>query len=132
LAAKQYLLRYMDAERHIAIKRRKIDLLREQSVGTSGAVHGARGKASAQGRIEACVEKILLLEREIDEARAAQETIRESLQRVRDEKLREVLELKYIYGRTLKEAARDMGYSHDWLKHLHLDALSAFEKDNTL
>jgi len=127
LTAKQYLQGYLSAERRIGVHLRAIARLRESVAGSSGAM-GDRVKSSTKDSMALSVEKIVDLEREIEAEERRQAEIKAAVQRVTDEKLRDVLDLKYIRGMTLEQTARAMGYSHDRIRHLHLDALEALEK----
>ena len=126
MTAKQYLEKHKTREQIIAVKQREIDRMRTELSVPSGE-RGERVKSSMQDDISQRVEKIDTLEREVQQLRAEQWIIKRAVQKVPDEKLRTILEGKYIYGMRLTDVACNMGYSYDWMRHLHRNALRAFE-----
>lgn len=47
---------------------------------------------------------------------------------VHDDTQQRILEARYIEGASLGQIAQQLGYSYDYTKHMHLDALRAFEE----
>lgn len=54
--------------------------------------------------------------------------IREKLNLMDDELLRTILLKRYVYNRSLRRIAKEINYSFDWVRHLHVVALREFSK----
>ena len=67
------------------------------------------------------------LDREIDEVVRQELAAMGQIDALPDPRQREVLGYRYLNGWDWKEIARRMGYSPDWVKHMHADALRAAE-----
>ena len=67
------------------------------------------------------------LDREIDEVVRQELAAMAQIDALADPRQREVLCYRYLNGWKWKEIARRMGYSLDWVKHMHADALRAVE-----
>lgn len=79
------------------------------------------------GRIPRSVEKIMELEQQIDAEIDRKVDMRTAIENaiagVADEKLQDVLRMKYIDGKTIEEIADDMNYDLRWVKRLHARAI---------
>ncbi len=67
------------------------------------------------------------LDREIDEVARQALAAMGQIDALADPRQREVLRYRYLNGWEWKEIARRMGYSLDWVKHMHSDAIKAAE-----
>jgi len=67
------------------------------------------------------------LDREIDEVVRQELAAMAQIDALADPRQREVLCYRYLNGWKWKEIARRMGYSPDWVKHMHADAIKAIE-----
>ena len=67
------------------------------------------------------------LDREIDEVARQELAAMGQIDALADLRQREVLTYRYLNGWKWKEIARRMGYSPDWVKHMHADAIRAAE-----
>ena len=93
------------------------------------AVYGREkvgGSGSADHRMDV-VARIVDAERELDEKIdrmiALRTEIQETISRVRDERMRVLLELRYLNGRTWEEVAEEMNYTTRNIYNLHSAAL---------
>ena len=67
------------------------------------------------------------LDRQIDEAVRQELAAMRQIEALADPRQREVLSYRYLNGWKWKEIAMRMGYSTDWVKHIHADAIRAME-----
>lgn len=65
------------------------------------------------------------IQTEASRMKKCRETILQAIERVSDERLQQVLRLRYINGGTWEWIADVMGYSRQWVAKLHADALKA-------
>jgi DNA-directed RNA polymerase specialized sigma24 family protein len=79
------------------------------------------------GRSEAMEKLQRALDREIDEVVRQELAAMGQIDALADPIHREVLRYRYLNGWEWKEIARRMGYSPDWVKHVHSDAIRAVE-----
>lgn len=49
------------------------------------------------------------------------------IRQIENEIYRKVLNVVYIDGKNLKECAKDIGFSYDYIREIHIQALSAFD-----
>jgi len=70
------------------------------------------------------------LDREIDEVARQELAAMAQIDALDDPRQREVLCYRYLNGWKWAEIARRMGYSPDWVKHMHADAIRAVEMLN--
>lgn len=70
------------------------------------------------------------LDRIRDDIQDEMNEIRDRIRMITDGRYISILELRYINGLNLSEVAKKMSYSHDRVRHLHGDALNAFETTN--
>ena len=67
------------------------------------------------------------LDRQIDEAVRQEQAAMRQIEALADPRQREVLCYRYLNGWKWKEIAARMGYSPDWVKHMHADAIRTME-----
>ena len=79
------------------------------------------------GRSEEMEKLQRALDREIDEAVRQELAAMGQIDALADPRHREVLRYRYLNGWKWKEIARCMGYSPDWVKHMHSEAIRAVE-----
>jgi DNA-directed RNA polymerase specialized sigma24 family protein len=79
------------------------------------------------GRSEEMEKLQRALDREIDEAVRQELAAMGQIDALADPRHREVLRYRYLNGWEWKEIARCMGYSPDWVKHMHSEAIRAVE-----
>ena len=129
MTAKEFLQQYLQAERGINAKLEEISRLRSLAMRTTQVLEKDKVfvQSSAGDRMAAIVDKIVDLEREVDqEIDKLQDIKREVLSvinAVRDSKLRAVLQYRYICGNTFEEIASAMRYSWRHIIRLHGQAL---------
>lgn len=58
--------------------------------------------------------------------------IRDQIRNIEDGRFIRLLDLRYVEGLKLEDVAKKMNYSHDTIRHMHGDALTAFVKANQI
>ena len=127
MTAKEYLSRYRFLNDGINAKLMQVDELRSKAQTVSGGNSTGAHSSQPYDRIGEITAKIVDLEREINEEIDRlvdiQREIRESIATVPEERLRTLLEYKYINCMTLEEIAVRMNYSYKQICRLHGAAL---------
>ncbi|MGI5857627.1 MAG: hypothetical protein ACOX64_14400 [Candidatus Merdivicinus sp.] len=127
-AKKEYLLQYRQMERRInLLLAEKAQLLALATKVTPSYSDAPRGSSSGN-RTSIVVEKIIACEDEInqtiDQAVDLREEIKQKINEVPDERLREILRRKYLLGQKWEQVAYEMGLEFRWIRRLHGKALS--------
>lgn len=129
MTAKEYLSRYRWQNDRINAKLGQVTELRRKAQTVSGGSSGGTHSSTPYDRIGEITAKLVDLEREINEdidhSVDVQREILAAISTVEDERLRTLLELKYINCLTLEEIAVRMGYCYMQICRLHGKALSA-------
>ncbi len=129
MTAKEYLSRYRWQNDRINAKLEQAAELRRKAQTVSGGSSGGTHSTQPYDRIGEITAKLVDLEREINEdidrSVDVQREILAAISTVGDERLRTLLELKYINCLTLEEIAVRMGYCYMQICRLHGKALSA-------
>ena len=129
MTAKEYLSQYKDLNDSINAKLEQVaELRRKVQTVCSGSSDGSGTHSSTPyDRIGEITAQIVDLEREINEdidrSIDVQRGILTAISTVPDERLRHLLELRYINFLTLEEIARRMDYSYKQICRLHGQAL---------
>ena len=130
MTAKDYLNRYRFLNDGINAKLMQVEDLRSKAQTVSGGNSGSSGGAHSSqpyDRIGESTAKIVDLEREINEEIDRlvdiQREIRKAIAAVPEERLRTLLEYKYLNCMTLEEIAVRMDYSYPQICRLHGRAL---------
>ena len=128
MTAKEYLDQYLALKTDVKaiMERRKFYLdLAQKCTPEYGAAPGGGG--SGEGKVSRYGCKAADKARELDERIAKlvelEQEIEGTIAEISDATARSVLTYKYINGWRLKEIADRMGYSHEYVRHLHTDAL---------
>ncbi len=103
---------------------------RSMAEGLGGSILTHLGKQGTQRNpLEESVERIVLLEEELagklDAALRLRREVDGAIGRLCDVRLRDVLRLRYLDGRSLAHIAEEMGYSERQVFNLHRQALDA-------
>ena len=127
MTTKEYLSRYRWQNDRINAKLEQVaELRRKAQTVCSGSSDGTHS-STPYDRIGEITARIVDLEREINEdidrSIDVQREIRAAIATVPDERLRHLLELRYINCLTLEEIARRMDYSYKQICRLHGKAL---------
>ena len=129
MRAKQYLMQLGCIDHDIAAKKRQLERLREDSYTLRGISYdGARVQSSPTGSgIESKAARLVTVQKELElkivdyhEMRARIETQIASLP---DKRYRDILTYRYVDQLSLREIADVMGYTYDWVRHVHGIAL---------
>lgn len=139
MTAKEFLNQYLDADRALDRKLEQLARLRAKSAKVTAIIGGERVQGGIEGsRLEMIVEKIMGLEREIDEGidqlKRKQAEVEAAIVHLDSAREREVLTYKYIYGYRWENIAAVVNYSKTQIFRLHgtaLKKIDAFLKDGT-
>lgn len=131
MTAKEYLSRYRTLNSEINAKLEQKQQLFELAASVAPSnTHGASGNVS--DKVGRTVAKLLDLEREInadiDRLVDLRREIEAAIAGVPDERLRTLLELRYVNGLTFEQISRRMDYSFSQIRRLHKKSLD-FLKD---
>lgn len=131
MTAKEYLSQYKTLNSEINAKLEQKQQLFELATSVApSTTHGASGNVS--DKVGRTVAKLLDLEREInadiDRLVDLRRDIEEVIAGIPDERLRMLLELRYVNGLTFEEISRRMDYSFSQIRRLHKKSLD-FLKD---
>lgn len=124
---KAWLSRYRLAG--LEVRRLQGELARWEAQSTAlTARYGVAPGRGGDDPLQRAVEEILALQAELGEQLRKQVAIRREIEgsilRVEDERLRELLWLRYLEGLTWEKVAERMRCSYQWVHSLHKDALS--------
>lgn len=127
MTAKEYLSQYKDLNDSINAKLEQVGELRRKAQTVSSGSSDGTHSSTPRDRIGEITARIVDLEREINEdidrSIDVQRGILTAISTVPDERLRHLLELRYINFLTLEEIARRMDYSYKQICRLHGKAL---------
>jgi len=133
MTAKEFLQQYLQAERSINAKLEEISRLRDLATRTTQTLEKDKifVKTSIGDRTAAIVDKIVDLEREVDDEIDKLQEIRRQvlavINGVTDTSQRCVLTLRYIHGMRFEEIAVKLNYHYRWVIELHGRGLRAVE-----
>lgn len=133
MTAKEFLNQYLDADRALDRKLEQLARLRAKSAKVTAIVGNERVQGGIEGsRLEAIVEKIMDLEREIseriDDLKQKQSAVESAIVRLDSNRERDVLTLKYICGYSWEDIVQISGYSQRQTFRIHGEALKKIEK----
>lgn len=138
MKAKEYLNQIRDCKNQINLDLRRIDELREYatSMGTKELKQDIVQTSIKNAGLEDMVGKIVDCERAVrDEIRAylnLQEFIIAQIRGLEGGEMSvtyvELLMRRYVQFERFEVISVEMGYSYEWIRHLHGDALAIFEK----
>ena len=138
MKAKEYLNQIRDCKNQINLDLRRIDELREYatSMGTKELKQDIVQTSIKNAGLEDMVGKIVDCERAVrDEIRAylnLQEFIIAQIRGLDGGEMSvtyvELLMRRYVQFERFEVISVEMGYSYEWIRHLHGDALAIFEK----
>lgn len=124
---KAWLKRYSAIDRQIKNKTDELSMWRSRATKITPTYSGLP-KGGGGDRIQTAVDNICRLEdeinAEIDRLIITRTEINEAIAKVEDERLREVLTLRYIQGKSWEWIAVEMHYNYRWVTKLHGKALS--------
>lgn len=127
MTTKEYLSRYRWQNDSINAKLEQVAELRRKAQTVCSGISDGTHSSTPYDRIGEITARIVDLEREINEdidrSIDVQREIRAAIATVPDERLRHLLELRYINCLTLEEIARRMDYSYKQICRLHGKAL---------
>lgn len=90
------------------------------------------GGGGSQDKLSEAMAKIIDLEaeinREIDRLIDARNAVTATIDKVEDERLHAVLNMRYVHFKTFEQIAADMNYTYRWVCSMHGRALQAVEK----
>lgn len=134
MTAKEYLSQYRALNDSINAKTAQVEELRRRAQTVSGGNGTGAHSSQPYDRIGEITARIVDLEREINEdidrSVDLQREIRAAIAAVPEQRLRTLLEYKYINGCTLEQIAVAMNYSYPQICRLHGRALLLVRKDD--
>jgi DNA-directed RNA polymerase specialized sigma subunit len=124
---KAWLRRYTTLDRQINAKLEELSMWRARATKITPTYSGMP-KGGGDDRIQSAVENICRIEDEInadiDRLIEIRSEIRSAIEAVEDERLREILALRYIKGLRWEQIAVELHYSYRNICYLHGRALS--------
>lgn len=130
MTAKEYLSQYRLLDARINAKLKQLEDLRERAFSVSCGQNTGAHSSTPYDRVGELAAKIVDREseinRDIDTLVELQREISGKIALVRDEKLRLLLELRYINCMTFERIACEMNYSYMQICRLHGKALAEF------
>ena len=124
----QYLTRYQWLDKRIIRLLEEQCRLREKALRITPVMSplpgGQRGTSSMERFMENVLEIGEEINREIDELRIARRKIWDTLNQLKDENLKLIMEYRYIEGMTWEQIAEKMHYGVQWVCKLHGRALA--------
>lgn len=135
MTAKEYLNQYIDAQNEIEALTEEVQRLRSLAEKMTVAFDstGAASGTKSSDKIAVCVEKIIESEDKIKERASNLASLRDEIYNticsVKDGKLRTLLVMRYISGKSFEAIAASMAYTYKHITHnLHPLALEEIEK----
>ena len=126
---KTWLGRYRLAGQEVRRLTEEIARWEAQAAALTPRYSGNPGGGKAESAIQRAVEEMLALREELAAELRGQVAIRreieEAVGRVEDERLRELLRLRYLEGWRLEKIAAAWRYDYRWIRRLHRKALEA-------
>lgn len=127
MTAKKFLSRPYWIDRRIDKKQEEIDRLRARLTKATANLSGMPRGGSGGDWTDADI-KVLEMENaihaEIIELCRVKRDVNELIDSVEEERLRTLLELRYRNYLSFEQVAVEMGYSYEWVRHLHKKALA--------
>ncbi|MDY3656418.1 MAG: hypothetical protein SO054_09765 [Ruminococcus callidus] len=135
--SKEYMEEADRLRRRIRRKENEIRFLRESAEGMSGSSNSDMPKTVSPDphKMEIAVEKILTLEKEVEEIRTELHTLtmemQKQIQKIADEDARDLLTKRYLEFKPWKVVAFEIGYSESHTKRMHSILVKKLILDNT-
>lgn len=128
MSPKEYLSRYLEADREINAKLDEISQLRAKITGTGISLNPDKVQTSPPSDTMArIVDKIVDMEKEVDEEidqlREIKREVYQVIFSLSDERYRAVLRRRYINGKTWEQIAVELHYSYKQVCRIHGKAL---------
>ena len=133
--AKEYLLRYRADEVRYEQLKEQYERLHAEAVGLrSPRLDGVRVQGGGGDALDLKVAGLEELEQRlrkmfVEVADRKAEMLGE-IQRLHDARRMKILYLRYIKHKPLDDIAEEMHFSHDWVRHMHGEALDEFARIN--
>ena len=133
MTAKEYLRQYRTLDLRVNVKLTQIEELRSLAVRLSPTARFDK-VGNVTDKVGRTVSRIVDLERElqndIDELVQTGEKIRRAINSLTDERLKVILELRYIKGKKWEDIADMLNTELRWIYRLHGRALQVIEIDH--
>lgn len=127
MTANHFLGQYISAEKVINSKLAELSRLRALAQNATLAFENDRVQTSPSDRLGRIVAKIVDLEREIDEdvdrLIEKRKEVKNTISSVEDDRLRNILEMRYLAGKKWREISEDLMLDYRWVLRLHRKAL---------
>jgi DNA-directed RNA polymerase specialized sigma subunit len=126
MTAKEYLERYLDANREINAKLDEIQNWRELATKTTRTFEGDESESTAS-IVAKIVDQDKEVNRQIDILVELRQEIETVIQAIPDHRYRDVLTMRYISGKHWEEIAVILSYDYRYVLKLHSAALREIE-----
>ena len=135
MTVKEYLNQIRSLKYSIAYKRDEVAQMYDEILSVSG-IDYSKPRVDTSSQADAAFERTANLiadrEKELHELVERMETTRRQIEAqieaLEDETYKAILLRRYVQGWRLYDIAKDMNYSYDWIRHVHADALRAFDE----
>lgn len=134
MTAKEYLNQLYILDMRYKTKLEEVTDLRELASGT-GAIQYDKDRVQSSPRNDQLINAIIKITEAENEAMRRSVELADQRQKIIDQIIGmddgnyiRILCLKYVHYKKLEDVAEIMHFSYDWIKHLHGEALKAFEK----
>lgn len=126
MTVKQWLSRARQCDREISVLMKAKDRERDRLLSMTASLDGDPVMHSSDPhKFDSYVELVDAINRRIDELYAIKKEVAAVIDQVKDDRLREVLLLRYVSIMSWEEIAVSMSYSYMHVCRLHGDALAA-------
>lgn len=135
MKAKEYLRQLGKLEDQIRSRKRHLEALKADISYMKGMSYDSvrvqtspSGESSALKQVERIADIEAELAREMTEYHCMRRKITLDIEKLSDLRFQEILMSRYVDRMSLQEIADEMGYSYDWIQHMHGYALLEFQK----
>lgn len=129
---KQYLLQVKYLDEKIQANKEALDSLKAKLTNITSKLDDAKVQSSNQANFDETLASVIDLEsrltRDMCKYINLKYKILSEINAMQDNTLSVILFKRYILGKSLNQIAKELNYSYDHLRHLHLKALREFRK----
>lgn len=129
---KQYLLQVKLLDEKIQVNKETLDALRAKLTNITSKLNDVKVQSSNQSNFDETLADIIdtesKLNRDMCKYIRLKYKILSEINAMEDNTLSVILFKRYILGKSLNQIAKELNYSYDHLRHLHLKALREFKR----
>ena len=135
MTAKEYLNQIKSLKLSISYKRDEITQMYDEILSVSG-IDYSKDRVDTSTQAGAAFERTanLIADREkelhelVERMELTRIRIEKQIEAMEDETYKMILRRRYVQEWQLYDIAKDLNYSYDWIRHVHADALKAFDE----